>query len=186
MDEISSDNNIDEEEVERPLECSECRRPITVHYTEVLASHCNEIWMCSECPELQRRLQVELHPCQFDAAQEKESAGLACGNCGTTLASLRVGMSMGCSHCYELFSDLLIEEILPTEHQRHLTAIEKKKTLQHIGQAPGERKEVSTTLQLYALNQALSETLAQEDYEQAALLRDQIKKLTEENEAKDG
>ncbi len=48
-----------------------------------------------------------------------------------------------------------------------------------MGRAPGEKIEISPSLKLIALNEALSETLSREDYEQAAWLRDQIKKLTE-------
>ena len=41
--------------------------------------------------------------------------------------------------------------------------------------------EISPTLRLIALNEALDETLIREDYEQAALLRDQIRALKEKS-----
>jgi protein arginine kinase activator len=59
--------------------------------------------------------------------------------------------------------------------------ISKKSTPVHIGRAPGQTQEMNPSMRLLALNEALNETLAQEDYEQAAWLRDQIKAITEEN-----
>ncbi|MBB64423.1 MAG: hypothetical protein CMO81_05110 [Waddliaceae bacterium] len=52
-----------------------------------------------------------------------------------------------------------------------------KSTPVHVGRAPGQSAEMSPTLRLVALNEALKETLSREDYEQAAWLRDQIKEL---------
>ena len=58
-------------------------------------------------------------------------------------------------------------------------SLTKKALPLHIGRAPGEANEISPSLRLLALNEALNETLKREDYEQAAWLRDQIKDLTE-------
>jgi protein arginine kinase activator len=60
-------------------------------------------------------------------------------------------------------------------------ATAKKSIPVHIGRTPGEVHEISPSLRLLALNEALGEMLKSEDYEQAAWLRDQIKALTEQN-----
>jgi protein arginine kinase activator len=54
----------------------------------------------------------------------------------------------------------------------------------HIGRGPGQMQEISESMRLLALNEALTETLQREDYEQAALLRDQIKALTDKQQEK--
>lgn len=169
---------------ERPLECSECKKPISVCYTEIIGNNITRTSMCADCPELQRRLhRTPIHGTayQFEGA----ATGLACGNCGTTLESLRVGLPLGCSSCYEVFDDVLISEMLAAEKIPPRLATAKKAIPIHIGRAPGESQAINPSLRLLALNEALTETLKKEDYEQAAWLRDQIKALTENPEKPD-
>lgn len=50
--EIEPENKIPE----RPIECSECKKPVSVRYTEIIKGVINEICMCADCPHLQRHL----------------------------------------------------------------------------------------------------------------------------------
>lgn len=168
---------------ERPLECSECKKPIAVHYTEVVGEIITHTSMCNDCPELQRRLHGVPAKSEDEAAFEP-GTGLACGNCGTTLEALRVGASLGCSDCYQVFEDVVLPEMLASEKLSPRLVMAKKSVPVHIGRAPGEAQELNPSLRLLALNEALNETLKREDYEQAAWLRDQIKALTENPEKK--
>jgi len=170
---------------DRPLECSECKKGIAVCYTEIVGDVITRVSMCADCPELQRRLHgAHIH--HAGASHEETATGVACGNCGTTLESLRVGIPLGCSVCYEVFDDILIDELLSSEKIPERLAKGKKTSPIHIGRAPGESQEMNPSLRLLALNEALNETLKKEDYEQAALLRDQIKALTENKESSQG
>lgn len=167
---------------ERPLECFECRKDISIVYTEIVGDAITRTSMCADCPEVLRRLYGSAQH-QPGKATDEAAAGLACGNCGTTLESLRVGIPVGCSECYEVFDDVLVMELLASEKIPEKLASGKKSTLLHLGRAPGETQVLNPSLRLLALNEALSETLKREDYEQAALLRDQIKALTEPPES---
>lgn len=163
---------------ERPLECSECKKDISVVYTEIVGGVTTNTSMCSSCPELYRRLHgAKLHP---EEAAEGVEAGIACGECGTTLAGVRTGAPLGCSHCYEVFDEVLVTELLALKKVPPRVSSFKPKEAIHTGRGPGEVPEINPSLRLIALNEALNETLQREDYEQAALLRDQIKELTEE------
>lgn len=169
---------------ERPLECGECKKSVAVIYTEIVGKTITHTCMCNDCPELQKRL----HGTVLSPAAEAGSAfstGLACGNCGTTLNAVRVGSPLGCSECYVVFEDVLLGEILSTGHLPARLATTKKSMPVHIGRASGEITEMNPSLRLLALNEALTETLKREDYEQAASLRDQIKALTENTEKPD-
>lgn len=164
---------------ERPLECSECKKGISVVYTEIVGGVMTHTSMCSSCPELYRRLHgAKLHP--EEGAVEGALAGIACGECGTTLAGVRTGAPLGCSHCYEVFDDALVTELLALKKVPPRVSSFKPKEAIHVGRGPGEIPEINPSLRLIALNEALNETLQREDYEQSALLRDQIKELTEE------
>lgn len=169
---------------DRPLECGECKKPIAVCYTEIIGKTITRTSMCADCPELHRRLhRAPLQPTSYPLGEN--ITGLACGNCGTTLEALRVGIPLGCSNCYEVFTDVLIGEMLAAEKIPVRLATTKKSIPIHIGRAPGESQAINPSLRLLALNEALTETLKKEDYEQAAWLRDQIKALTENPEKTD-
>ncbi len=164
---------------ERPLECSGCKKPIAIRYTEIIGDSIIHTSMCADCPELKKRLHG---PTPLEAGMgNMGGAGLACGECGTTLDSLQHGFPLGCSHCYEVFGDVILSELISTEKIPQRLHNSKKSTPIHIGRGPGESQEMSPQLRLLSLNEALSETLKREDYEQAAWLRDQIKALTDEN-----
>lgn len=172
---------LNDKNYERPLECSECRKQISVKYTEIVGDSITHTCMCSDCPELVRRLQGVSHH-QAATAHVEGGAGLACGNCGTTLEALRVGNPLGCGHCYEVFADVLLSELLEEGRiPSRIAGSNKKSTPVHIGRTPGEIQEMNPSMRLLSLNEALSETLKREDYEQAAWLRDQIKALSEDN-----
>jgi protein arginine kinase activator len=177
-DKFEEDN--EEQLPERPLECSECKKPISVCYTTIIDNNMTRTSMCADCPELHRRLHRT--PARSTSYPKEIASGLACGNCGTTLESLRVGIPLGCNTCYEVFSDVLIGEMLAAEKIPARLAANKKSIPIHIGRTPGESQAINPSLRLLALNEALSETLKKEDYEQAAWLRDQIKALTENPE----
>jgi len=166
---------------DRPLDCSECKKPVTVLYTEVVGDKTVQTEMCADCPHLERRLRGSKATA---AAAQQHAAALACGTCGTTLEQIRTGHLLGCEECYDVFATVLIEDLIKSgKISHHLTS--NKKTLPvHIGRSPGEVTEVSPTLHLIALNEALDELLIREDYEQAALLRDQIKAFKEKRNAK--
>lgn len=163
---------------ERPLECGECKKPVMVHYTEVVGDLIVTTCMCSDCPELQKRLHGTTALTGV-GSQAEAAAGLVCGNCGTSLEAVRVGAPLGCNVCYEVFGDLLLHELLAANKVPQRLANAKKSAPIHIGRSPGETQEINPALRLLALNEALSETLKKEDYEQAAWIRDQIKALTD-------
>jgi protein arginine kinase activator len=133
--------------------------------------------MCETCPQYVRHL----HGMTQDTPAVKLEGALACGNCQTTLDSVRMGNQVGCSVCYEVFAETLFHEMqLAGKIPARLDKFQKSYPL-HIGRAPGTLKEATPLMKFVALNEALSDTLKAENYEQAAVLRDQIKELTEKN-----
>jgi len=184
MEEKSKKNiKADEKHPDRPLECSECRKRITVHYTEIVGNVFAHSGMCSDCPQLHRRLKGTNPAIEKALAEAGGTAGFVCGECQTTLENFRISNLVGCSNCYQVFGDVIVEDLMTLKKVKS-SVIKRQKSAGplHIGRSPGETQEISPSLRLIALNEALEETLQREDYEQAAWLRDQIKELTEEKD----
>lgn len=175
----SENMNSEEKLPDRPLECSDCKKPLAVHYSEIVEGTVTNNCMCADCPVLEKHL-FGLRSSGASSTHTPDGAtGLACGNCGTTLEALRVGTPLGCSSCYEVFEELIIEELLSVEKIPARLASSKKLQPLHIGRIQGPSQKISSSMRILALNEALNETLQREDYEQAAFLRDQIKALTD-------
>lgn len=167
---------------ERPLECSECRRPIQVIYTEVVGKSIIRTAMCGECPVLARKLHGESF---VERGEQEGPASLVCGGCGVSLEELKMGAPIGCPLCYEIFADEITQQLYQLERLPPKAGILRKGSSLHTGRSPHEKQEVEPSLKLIALQQALHETLSREDYEQAAWLRDQIKALEEQSKGKE-
>lgn len=170
---------------DRPVECSHCKRAITVVYKEIVGNSILCTQMCSECPILQQRLHGDLIPRgKREGIAEKETS-LFCSNCQTSLESVKMGNPLGCTDCYEIFGDLLVTELvssqqIPARLQKSLLA--KKTQPIHVGAAPNQPTTLAPSSRITALNEALNEALKKENYEQAAWLRDQIKALMEKTD----
>lgn len=106
------------------------------------------------------------------AAEEIEKGGPTkkCPVCGFTHADFKKTGRLGCSSCYETFGDGL-GSLLKAMH----------KGTEHVGKIP-ERAQRALKLsdRMRTLNENLQKAVAEENYETAASLRDEIKKLEDE------
>lgn len=93
--------------------------------------------------------------------------GKACPNCKYTLTQFKKTGRMGCPVCYATFRDVL-ESALKNMH----------KGTRHIGKAPaGIKERLDLSQKLEEFEERLREAIALENFEDAAILRDQIKDL---------
>jgi protein arginine kinase activator len=93
--------------------------------------------------------------------------GKACPNCKYTLTQFKKTGRMGCPVCYATFKDVL-ESALKNMH----------KGTRHIGKAPaGIKERLDLSQKLEEFEERLREAIALENFEDAAILRDQIKDL---------
>jgi protein arginine kinase activator len=165
---------------ERPIECSgECRRPIHIIYTEVVGKSVTRCAMCDECPVLRQKMHgggtiVQQTPGEAPAE-------LVCGGCGLTLDEVKVGANLGCPLCYDVFGEEIFRELVQLERVPPKFALLTKAPPLHLGRTPGQQHDIDPSLKLLDLQQTLHETLGREDYEQAAKLRDQIRKIEEQS-----
>lgn len=159
---------------ERRLECGDCKKPIHYVYSEFVDKALVSVGMCDDCPFLREKL---LGKAIAGATASCHIAKVQCGGCRLSLEEVKRGALLGCPLCYEVFEEELTAELVARGkiQSKHLPL--KKGVSLHSGRRPGGEPEESSSAKLYALHQALSETLGREEYERAALLRDQIKEL---------
>src|SRR5437868_6890035 len=117
---------------ERPFDCSECKRPIAVCYTEVVGDKMTRTIMCADCPHLERRLYGKVKK-EVEVGEEEKEAHFACGNCNTTLEEVRTGHALGCAACYDVFADVLIADLTKTHHISHRLPANKRTGSLHMG-----------------------------------------------------
>jgi len=155
--------------------CCICKeKEATVHLTQIAGDKMQKVDLCEECA----KTKGVNDPTGFSladlllglgASQEIEQAGggaeLKCGRCGFTQADFKKAGRLGCSECYKTFSEPL-EGLLKTMH----------KGIRHLGKVPETlRASKDLTDRLKSLQKKLSKAIEEEDFEEAAILRDEIK-----------
>ena len=100
-------------------------------------------------------------------AVDEASAAIACERCNTTLGQFTKSGKLGCPHCYTAFR----EQLTPMLQQIH-------GRVQHAGRKPIEDEAAQRRRTLYdRLTRQLEQAVAVEDFESAAVLRDQLRRL---------
>ncbi len=108
--------------------------------------------------------------------KEEVDAGFSatCETCSMDYKQFKRNGMLGCADCYKAFREPL-EEMLTRMHGN----------AQHVGRVPGGvNSRVSIKLQIDKLKQQLSRAVSREEYEKAAVLRDQIRGLESELKVK--
>lgn len=164
---------------DRPLECSQCKKAISIIYKEIEHGSIDISHMCDNCPILKKKLHGE-EPTSCGSKWTEGKQKLSCVSCGTSFDTFKLSNDLGCSECYAVFEQLIIEtlkteDLIPDKIQQFL---KKNNNCQlHIGKNLHEKLDMVISTQVTDLNDALGEALKKENYEQAATLRDQIKQL---------
>ncbi|MDD5432264.1 MAG: UvrB/UvrC motif-containing protein [Candidatus Omnitrophica bacterium] len=172
--------------------CDVCGKvAATVHLTEIINDQINELHLCEECAR-QKSAQMEQ---QFGLSDllagladfekpTKETGGatVKCPGCSLTYEDFKKIGRLGCGECYVTFKKYL-GPLLKRIHG----------SIQHIGKSPfvkAEKKTKRKTLGLQELRHNLQKAIDNEEFEEAAKLRDQIKELeinqsNDKNESKE-
>jgi len=158
--------------------CCICKeKEATVHLTQIGGDKMQKVDLCEECAKTKG---VD-DPTGFSladlllglgASQEIEQAGgeagLKCPACGFSQADFKKAGRLGCPACYQTFAEPL-EGLLKTMH----------KGTRHTGKVPESlRQGRDLSNRLKQLQEKLAKAIAEEDFEEAAILRDEIKQTT--------
>jgi protein arginine kinase activator len=162
------------------MKCQTCPSPATLHITEIVKGVAAEHHFCEECAQ-QYLSQAEAKGNDLPAGAAAEEEGesklkeldqLACPNCGITFKEFRKQGRLGCPHDYIAFQ----EELLPLLENIHGET-------QHFGKVPKRTPDDSRKqYRLIKLRGELKVAIAEESYEEAAKLRDEIQRLEQETQ----
>jgi protein arginine kinase activator len=153
--------------------CDKCERPATVHLTEIQAGQKVEVHLCEQCAA-DAGIQIQALPGNVPLnklLQEFASArrdGPQCDVCGMTYSEYRREGRLGCPNDYEAFA----KQLVPSLQRMHEGANAHHGKVPH--RAGGEQERQTALLRLRA---ELKRAIAVEDYERAAVLRNQIQEL---------
>jgi protein arginine kinase activator len=155
--------------------CDVCKcNDATVFLTQILEGKMQKVNLCDACSK-EKGVQ---DPTGFALADlllgigaaeeiEKGSATQKCPVCGFTQADFKKTGRLGCSACYQSFCEGLTT-LLKAMH----------KGTEHVGKLPQRAHEqMQMNDRMRTLTADLQKAVAEENYETAASLRDQIKKL---------
>ncbi|MDX8047402.1 UvrB/UvrC motif-containing protein [Gracilibacillus sp. S3-1-1] len=168
------------------MDCQECKQnPATVHFTQVINGEKTEVRVCQQCAKekgyvpqdddvysLHHLLSGLFNPktaVHHPSPQTEED--LKCHHCGMTYQQFTKIGKFGCASCYETFSDHL-NPLFRKVHSGNTV---------HEGRAPKRRgSDVYSRKKLRDLKVKLQEAIADEAFEHAAEIRDEIKLVEQE------
>ncbi len=101
-----------------------------------------------------------------------------CPYCGVTLEEVKNQYKVGCAFCYTYFSDKggKLESILRGIHGKYTY----KEPIPSHSQENFTEEDFRLELTIRDLEERMKELVAEENYEEAAAVRDELKKLQEE------
>jgi len=176
------------------MTCDSCgKKKATVHLTEIVDEQMSEMHLCEECAR-QKSSQMEQQFGLADllaglsdtsktaASKEGDKTALKCSRCDLPYEDFRKFGRLGCGDCYTSFKE-------------HLTGLLRKihGSNKYLGKTPPSHQSVQTARDpeaaaallssenLSDLKQQLQSAIAAEDFEKAALLRDKIRKIEQED-----
>ena len=165
------------------MKCQNCKqRDAVLFYEEAVNGQARKLALCAECAaEMGLASELSLSPLHglgtgmFDgffgfAPKQTLRSDKRCPDCNTAWTEIaRVGKAF-CPTCYQTFA----KELEPTLRSLHGAAT-------HTGRMPQQsRALMEKSEKLSTLREALKAAIAEEDFERAATLRDEIRALEKE------
>jgi len=163
--------------------CQICgKNQASVHFTEINDNKMSELHVCERCAE-EKGMQGPSKKQKFDIADllagmvdgmtstEEERVGhVQCPRCGMQYSAFKETGRLGCAECYQAFQFQLRPLLRRIHGDTH-----------HKGKVPTRDGEGATrSRQIQRLHDELQRAVEREDFERAAGIRDEVKRLEHE------
>lgn len=173
------------------MKCDVClTEDATIHFSQIVEGKLQKVNLCKRCADEKG----VTDPTGFALADMLEGMGeeksthaaidsdeTVCPSCGFSQTDFKKTGRFGCADCYHVFDEGL-ESLLEamhkhTQHVGKVPASFPKLPAVIVAPGPEEPMEPSPADRLSDLKSALSKSVEDEDYEEAARLRDEISQL---------
>lgn len=162
----------------KPADCAHCTKTATIHLTQIIDGKITKLDFCEDCPHQKEVADpAAFSLAQILAAHEGQSEGgidpkvlrAACEQCGMKLGDFKKTGRLGCAHCYKQFREV-IAQMLPQMQSGD----------EHTGKRPAAMLErMAHEHRIAELKAKLREAIREEAYEEAARLRDELRRMSE-------
>ena len=156
--------------------CDQCKtRDAVVHLTQIVESTVTQLRLCEQCAAargVETTVATPKHPLgDFLKAVQQQALvpsveSVRCSFCGMSLKDFRATGRLGCARCYSVFEGNL-RELLRRVHGSATHA-----GARYDGPQPAQWQKANTVLEL---RDRLRRAIDQEQFEDAASLRDQLR-----------
>jgi len=163
------------------MRCEKCKKnAATVHMQQSINGMKKDIYLCDGCSgEIEMSLLLEnIFHGIFSKAhansniKSQTAAQPKCSNCGVTFDELKKDGILGCAVCYTSFNNIL-EPLLMNAHV----------STSHEGKLPKRTGiHIKRERQVHKLRAHMQQAVEAEDFDRAAFIRDQIRRLDEQPE----
>ena len=151
--------------------CEECgERPAEVLMTTVINGESTTRHLCRECLKKYQGgdLQAVLAAVLSTMAQKQQVPDVICPRCGCTYQEFQKTGMLGCAECYQAFR----KELLPL-----IARVQGRS--QHAGRRPPvSEEEQALQSRMEELRSRMEAAVAEENFEEAAQLRDEMRALS--------
>lgn len=162
--------------------CQNCGKyEATTHIKRIVNGEATEAHLCSDCaralgyndvfPDFGFNFSDMLGSFFNESAVGAISNGIVrCEKCGSTFNDIVKSGKIGCSDCYKTFYDKLLPSFQRIHGRTH-----------HEGKIANEAPEIKCKNKVEELKEKLEKAVGEQNYEEAAKLRDEIKKIESED-----
>ncbi len=168
--------------------CQECgENKATVHLTKIINDKKTEVYLCQECAQKKGEFDFSQDPLSLhnfltgflggeQPQQKTPSGGLVgvanCPNCGLSYNEFREKGRLGCVKCFDSFE----QQLTPLIKRIHGREEHRGKVPARTGGLIRKKREIEKK------RQEMEKAVGEENFEEAAKIRDEIKRLEKELE----
>ena len=169
--------------MDTPDECQSCVQEKTIHLTQIIDNEVKKVGLCESCP-FAKKIGEPSSLAGLDSLmsgsveqdesppplEREETRVLHCERCGFTSKKLSKSGQLGCPDCYQAFGDAILDSL-----------VKMHRGVEHVGKVPQKIAQlVYSEREGARLKKALDQAVAEENYEEAARLRDAIGALPDQ------
>lgn len=164
------------------MKCQKCDKQATFHITDLVDGEPNELHLCEDCAQSflapPPGESSDVMPAMAGLLAQQLAVGetaeelarldkQVCPVCGISFREFRKQGRLGCPYDYTCFAEELDQLLLNIHDETH-----------HVGKVPkGFGADAEQQTQLIRLRREMKEAVANENYEEASRLRDEIREI---------